>query len=140
MMPRYIDADKIDYRVIMVGQDENAGYRAVAYESDIDEMPTADVIDRKTHEAVCKQIMWERDIAIGQLKEIGKSFGEKMDDVAPVVHGRWEPQYHTYYNRDGACQIADEFRCSECGRTERDEELYCHCGAKMDLKEGDNGG
>ena len=42
-MARYIDADKIDYTVTVVGRDENAGYRAVAFESDIDEMPTADV-------------------------------------------------------------------------------------------------
>ena len=42
-MARYIDADKIDYKFIMVGMDENAGYKAVAFESDIDEMPTEDV-------------------------------------------------------------------------------------------------
>ena len=44
-MPRYIDANKIDYTVTMVGIDENAGYRAVAFESDIDAMPTADVVE-----------------------------------------------------------------------------------------------
>ena len=27
--------------------------------------------------------------------------------------GEWEATYHTYYNRDGACQIADEFHCSK---------------------------
>jgi hypothetical protein len=45
-MPRYIDADNIDYTVTMVGRDEYAGYRAVAFESDIDAMPTADVVPR----------------------------------------------------------------------------------------------
>ena len=45
-MARYIDADKIDYTVTMVGRDENAGYRAVAFESDIDEIPTADVVPK----------------------------------------------------------------------------------------------
>jgi hypothetical protein len=44
-MARYIDADKIDYTVTVVGMDENAGYRAVAFESDIDEIPTADVVE-----------------------------------------------------------------------------------------------
>ena len=44
-MARYIDADKIDYTVTIVGEAENAGYRAVAFESDIDEMPTADVVE-----------------------------------------------------------------------------------------------
>lgn len=45
-MARYIDADKIDYTVTMVGRDEYAGYRAVAFESDIDEIPTADVVPK----------------------------------------------------------------------------------------------
>lgn len=44
-MARYIDADKIDYTVTVVGEAENAGYRAVAFESDIDEMPTADAVE-----------------------------------------------------------------------------------------------
>ena len=39
--------------------------------------------------AVLRQAMWERDIALKQLSEIGKGLGEKMDDVAPVVHGYW---------------------------------------------------
>ena len=46
-MPRYIDADKIDYTVTIVGEAEYAGYRAVAFESDIDEIPTADVMEVK---------------------------------------------------------------------------------------------
>lgn len=44
-MARYIDADKIDYTVTVVGRDEYAGCRAVAFESDIDDMPTADVAE-----------------------------------------------------------------------------------------------
>ena len=44
-MSRYIDADKLDYTVTMVGRDEYAGYRAVAFKSDIDYMPTADVVE-----------------------------------------------------------------------------------------------
>lgn len=42
-MSKYIDADKIDYRVTMVGMDENAGYSTIAFKSDIDDIPTADV-------------------------------------------------------------------------------------------------
>jgi hypothetical protein len=52
-MPRYIDADNIDYTVTMVGRDEYAGYRAVAFESDIDAMPTADVVPRAEGGAEC---------------------------------------------------------------------------------------
>ena len=60
-------------------------------------------------------------------------------DVVEVRHGEWIPTYHTYYNRDGACQIADEWHCSECGVYSRDNQKYCtNCGAKMDGKgEGD---
>lgn len=58
------------------------------------------------------------------------------DDVVPVVHGRWIPTYHTYYNRDGACEIADEWHCSKCGIYSTDEWNYCpNCGAKMDGEE-----
>lgn len=45
-MARYIDADKIDYKIIMAGMDENAGFRAVALESDINDMPAADVVPK----------------------------------------------------------------------------------------------
>ena len=59
-------------------------------------------------------------------------------DAVEVVHGRWIPTYHTYYNRDGACQIADEFHCSVCEIYSRDKWNYCpNCGAKMD---GDENG
>ena len=54
-------------------------------------------------------------------------------DAVEVVHGRWMPTYHTYYNRDGEYQIADEFHCSKCGIYSRDEWHFCpNCGAKMD--------
>ena len=57
-------------------------------------------------------------------------------DAAEVVHGRWIPTYHTYYNRDGACQIADEWHCSECNFFVRDRFNYCpNCVAKMDGEE-----
>lgn len=31
------------------------------------------------------QMKWERDIAVGQLEQIGKSLGEKMDDVKNIL-------------------------------------------------------
>lgn len=34
-----------------------------------------------------KQVMWERDIALGQLAEIGKGLGAKMDDVRSTMRG-----------------------------------------------------
>jgi hypothetical protein len=57
-------------------------------------------------------------------------------DAVPVVHGRWIPTYHTYYNRAGEYQIADEWHCSNCGIYSKDEWNYCpNCGARMDLEE-----
>ena len=50
-MARYIDADKINYSVYSLfdGQDLEGNtlylHRAIAFESDIDEMPTADVVE-----------------------------------------------------------------------------------------------
>lgn len=35
--------------------------------------------------AAFEQVMWERDIALKQLAEIGKGLGEKMDDVVSDV-------------------------------------------------------
>lgn len=59
-------------------------------------------------------------------------------DVAPVVHGHWEPMYpdkiSEHQNR------AKYYKCSVCNRTSADEvysngldfEFCPYCGAKMD--------
>ena len=69
---------------------------------------------------VFEQVMWERDVAIDQLKELGYGFGEKPRT------GHWifdEILYKHYY-------------CSECKSMGVDYWDYCpNCGAKM--KEGD---
>lgn len=39
----------------------------------------------ETSEEALKQVMWERDLALTQLAEIGKGLGAKMDDVQKVV-------------------------------------------------------
>lgn len=47
------------------------------------------------------------------------------DDVAPVVHGRWEPIIDPYGNIEG-------WLC-KCGRESKEMCNYCpNCGAKMD--------
>lgn len=97
----------------------------------------ADVVDKKTHEEVCKQIMWERDVAIAQLKEIGKSLGEKMSDVAPVAHGRWTKTEDDYYGLNIVkCSVCREEWCFEVEDDVFDLNYhYCpNCGAKMDLE------
>jgi hypothetical protein len=66
-MARYIDADKIDYKFIMVGQDEYAGYREIAFEIDIDELPTADVVPKS-----------EYDLAVAEREANVKGFTEEL--------------------------------------------------------------
>lgn len=72
-------------------------------------------------------------IAVFKFGNQGITLRKKCEDFAPVVHGRWIPTYHKYYNRDGECLIADEWHCSECGVRHRDKWNYCpNCGAKKD--------
>lgn len=47
----------------------------------LNEQPTIDAVTVGAYE----QTRWERDMAISQLEEIGKSLCEKMDNVATVV-------------------------------------------------------
>ena len=51
--------------------------------SDLEDIEPADVVPVSAY----KQVMWERDVAVEQLKQIGKGLGEAMDDVALVAHG-----------------------------------------------------
>lgn len=55
-------------------------FNAVSVE-DIEKASAIDAVSPGTLE----QYIWERDCAISQLKEIGKGFGERMDDVARIV-------------------------------------------------------
>ncbi len=63
-------------------------------------------------------------------------------DAAPVVHGRWIPEYEEMevlvgvYGYTQVKNVLTGWRCSVCDRCEglpREEMPYCHCGAKMDL-------
>lgn len=54
-------------------------------------------------------------------------------DVAPVVHGHWIEQT--------VSSGRDSWQCSVCGRKargKRENLPYCHCGAKMDEREGND--
>ena len=51
-------------------------------------------------------------------------------DVVEVKHGEWVlTKTEVGWN---CCEYPTEYTCSECGRTEPQEEPYCNCGAKMD--------
>lgn len=43
----------------------------------INDMPTVEAVPK----SYAEQIRWERDVAVGQLNEIGCQFGQKMDEV-----------------------------------------------------------
>ena len=60
-------------------------------------------------------------------------------DVTPMVHGRWlEEKRQTLlpveYDDAGDPILHDYvvYRCDRCGRTCKQKEPYCHCGAKME--------
>ena len=71
------------------------------------------------------------------MKEAAKRIGRvHAADVAPIAHGRWIDVDIPAHGMPGA-EPSCGYRCSICGREEDTREPYCHCGAKMDLKEGD---
>lgn len=109
-MTRYIDANELLRNTIY-----NVRHVPYITESDVTFAPTADVVEQ----SVVDQIRWERDTAIAQLAEIGKGFGEQMDDVVEVKHGKW------IVDDDG------NIECSVCGHHGVGD-LYCErCGADM---------
>lgn len=92
-------------------------------------VPAADVVPKPAFD----QVIWERDVAIAQLREdYGVGLGEKKAaDVVEVKHGRWE----TEIDYDEFWGDLDYYKCSLCGHRElRDAQTpYCpNCGARMD--------
>ena len=54
------------------------------------------------------------------------------EDVKPVKHGRWVWDSNAPHREHGV------YKCNKCGCHSDFEENYCYnCGAKMDLKEGE---
>ena len=59
-------------------------------------------------------------------------------DVAPVVHGRWVPEYEIkemYYSPDDIerYKVPNGFSCSVCTKWNSARTNYCpNCGARMD--------
>jgi len=112
------------------------------YKEWLEQLPTADVVEQ----SVVDQIRWERDTAIAQLAEIGKGFGETMDDVVERKHGEWKEM--TVIHKEEAKDIIEEWqscRCSVCGRYDTrpymyyfDKPNFCSwCGADMRKGESD---
>ena len=114
-MPRYVDADKA-YKVLTDYYHIRTEIQHKALEEAFSRVPTANVVSVPTY----AQTMWERDVAIDQLKEIGKGFGEKMDDVETVVYCE-QCQYGNDWNKNGiyTCnlhklvQLRGDFFCAD---------------------------
>ena len=117
-MSRYIDADKLKRDGWHLVRERSNKRNSYIEGMDLDCVPTADVVSR----GVLEQVMWERNLAVSQLAEIGKGLGEKMDDVVKVQSGHW-----INVNGDGSA-----FRCSVCGEISCCNAAYCNdCGASM---------
>lgn len=98
---------------------ETAHYDTLMFyeiEDVLEDVEPADVVPVSAY----KQVMWERDIAVEQLKQIGKGLGEVMDDVVPVVFCK-DCKFYTSMRPDiktGICDLnvhhmGDDGFCSE---------------------------
>lgn len=139
-MGRLIDADALIEEFEWL-KEQSSEWRRVEIDEIIERInnqPTTDAVPK----GLFDQIKWERDIAIGQLQEIGCELGQKMDGVkaksgaVPAVSGRWEewfPPKHMIFTGEEML-----YRCSSCTAKYSDVEgfRYCpNCGARMDMEE-----
>lgn len=80
----------------------------------LEEVPSIDAVPLGAYE----QTRWERDMAIAQLAEIGKSLCEKMDNVATVVRCK-DCKYHGInecFHKLGMIASTDDGFCSYAER------------------------
>ena len=94
-------------------------------------VPAADVVARDCYD----RILAENDTMREMLARIGKKCGDSMDDVRPVVRGKW-----VRGNENRTSPIKDSYICSVCG--EKTLSGFCgnpaktnfcpNCGAYME--------
>ena len=84
--------------------------------------------DNYVHTETLKQVMWERDIAISQLKELGYGFGEKIVEGHNNDVCEWSKQGgYNFYLHKTSCGTEDTFD---------DSYKYCpYCGKKIKIIE-----
>lgn len=91
--------------------------------------PTVDAVHRET----LAQVMWERDVAMGQLEEHTIPFGCKAD-VQAVVHGEWI-LLDECANEGVYCSVCHKKVYRAEYANQKLKSNYCpNCGAKMDGK------
>ena len=113
-MAEYIDKERLLSDLYSKQDDENLDVML-----EIANFPAADVVS----ESAYKQIMWERDLAIQQLRsDYGVGLGEKKNvDVAPVVrcsqcqHGQFDDlgvmhchKYHCHKKENDFCSYGEK--------------------------------
>ena len=78
------------------------------------------------HKETLQQIMWERDLALKQLKELGYRLGEKGHTGCWIENDGWDGD--VYYE----CSVCKEAFCMMDGTPIDNMYYYCpHCGAAM---------
>ena len=94
----------------------------------------AEYIKRDDAIAAIKENCWDAHTPVEAVKSVPAA------DVAPVVHGRWVEQRHTFELPSGGGTCTGTYpTCSLCGAFETGLHLrtaYCPgCGAKMDKED-----
>ena len=89
---------------------------------------------------VLMELKWETYTSVGYVEVVAIDDIENVPTVEaePVRYGQWRFD-GAWMNEDG---VVNDYFCSCCGRiisvdckAELQNYPYCHCGAKMDLKE-----
>lgn len=102
-----------------------SGDYAAAF-AEIRALPTAD--EQEVMACAEANLKYAND-SLEILRQIHGKVSSPSDGVVPVVHGEWIVT-KTEFGWNSA-EYPTEYTCSVCGRTERQTEPYCHCGAKM---------
>lgn len=80
------------------------------------------VVDVNKEELI-KALQYDRD-------QYNKGYEDGLKDAVPVVHGHWI--------EDITYDLQRVIKCSVCNRKYNELSNFCpHCGAKMDLKDGE---
>ena len=98
-----------------------------------DQYATANAVEMAFNALSClEQYIWERDIALSQLKELGLHFGEDASRVRALIDRDTE-QEAVYKHKDGT------FVCPDCGASTYPLILhggdFCqHCGKRVKVR------
>lgn len=131
---RLIDADKIDFREVFKGESDFAKDTREAAQELINNQPTAYDVDK---------VILERDIAVGQLAEIGVSLGEKMDFVKEAMEKQIAKNptpidYKKYIDTvNNAISLRGAYWCPNCNHAVRSGDYCNDCGQALDWSDAD---